>query len=252
MRSPFKPADVPGTGPLGAYQDGQVVIDCKNHNFANAETTIYNKAGEIISHFKQAEPEALTPAAFNPIPPSSVLSGAERFACDESLATSLGDQVKNAKLTYFSSTQTQDGDMFYGPAKKAFASPYQHEVLLVTKLFQDHSLADLFAIKLLFNYPYTYRSLASVTQFNCTDEKAHSSKTDNFDAQGNLVFINSLVMSEFNVKDGTVVGILKSRICGATATNIAGTYEGTLATNYKRGDRENRRFRLPSKRPKTN
>jgi hypothetical protein len=196
MRSPFKPADVPGTGPLGAYQDGQVVIDCKNHNFANAETAIYNKAGEIISHFKQAEPEALTPAAFNPIPPSSVLSGAERFACDESLATSLGDQVKNAKLTYFSSTQTQDGDMFYGPAKKAFASPYQHEVLLVTKLFQDHSLADLFAIKLLFNYPYTYRSLASVTQFNCTDEKAHSSKTDNFDAQGNLVFINSLVMSE--------------------------------------------------------
>ena len=252
MRSPFKPADVPGTGPLGAYQDGQVVIDCKNHNFANAETAIYNKAGEIISHFKQAEPEALTPAAFNPIPPSSVLSGAERFACDESLATSLGDQVKNAKLTYFSSTQTQDGDMFYGPAKKAFASPYQHEVLLVTKLFQDHSLADLFAIKLLFNYPYTYRSLASVTQFNCTDEKAQSSKTDNFDAQGNLVFINSPVMSEFNVKDGTVVGILKSRICGATATNIAGTYEGTLATNYKRGDRENRRFRLPSKRPKTN
>ena len=53
MRSPFKPADAPGTGPLGAYQDGQVVIDCKNHNFANAETTIYNKAGEIISHFSR-------------------------------------------------------------------------------------------------------------------------------------------------------------------------------------------------------
>ena len=95
-------------------------------------------------------------------------------------------------------------------------------------------------MKPLLNYPYTYRTLASVTQFNCADEKAQSSKTDNFDAQGNLVFINSLMMSEFNVKDGTVVGILRSRLCGATATNIAGTYEGTLATNYKRGGQEER------------
>jgi hypothetical protein len=52
IRNPFKPADTPGTGPLGAYQDGRLVFDCKKSGFANAETTIYNKAGEPISDIK--------------------------------------------------------------------------------------------------------------------------------------------------------------------------------------------------------
>jgi hypothetical protein len=215
-RNPFKPADTPGPGLLGAYEDVRTVIDCKNHNFANAETIIYNKASEIISHYKQAEPEALTPAAFNPILLGSVLTLAERIACDESLATSLGDQAKN--VTYLSVTPTQDGDMFNGPPKKL--STYHYEVLMATKWYQDRPLAGLFAIKPLLNYPYTYRSLASLLHFSCMDDKIQPVKSDAFDAQGNLVYIH-LLDQEFDLKEGSPFRAVKSGACGATATDTS-------------------------------
>ena len=218
MRSPFKPADEPGTGPLGAYQEGRIVFDCKRAIFAVAETTNYNKAGDIISHFKQAEPEALNVSAGTPVPPGSVLSMGARVACDESLATSLAEQVKNSKLTYLSGTATGDGDIFYGPAKKLSESPYHYEVLTVVKLFQDHSLTELFPVKPVLNSPQTYRSYAQVPKINCTDRKALLSKTDNFDSQGNLVDIN-LAGGEtpFDVKQGTVLGVLFKSVCDAAA-----------------------------------
>jgi hypothetical protein len=69
-------------------------------------------------------------------------------------------------------------------------------------------------------------------------------KTDNFDdvdAKGNLVFINML-RGEFDIKEGTVLAAVKSRVCGVGAAaaaavnvNVAGTYEGTITTTYKSG-----------------
>jgi hypothetical protein len=241
VRYPFKPADAPGTGPLGAYQDGRVVFDCKNNNFASAETTIYNKAGEIISHIKEGEPEALNPSAFKPMPPGSLLSAAMQIACNESLATSLGDQVKRTKLTYLFGLQNPDGDLFYGPWKKSSQSPYQIELLVVGKFFQDHSLADLFATKPVLNYPYTYRSNAGVHRFNCMDRKAKGSKIDDFDALGNLVFIDTRV-GEFDVQEGTALSAIKSRICSAAAVNVAGTYEGMNYIAYKTAAQGEQRF----------
>jgi hypothetical protein len=245
VRNPFKPADTPRNGPLGAYQDGRQVFDCKKNISATSEATIYNRTGEIISHFKRAEPEAVDPSVFITPPPGSVLSMAMRVACDEAVATSLGDQVKNTKLTYLSGTQTGDGDIFFGPTKKPSEPPYQYEALVVTKMFQDHSLTEIFAVKPVLNDPATFRSFAQVGQFNCTEKKGQTFKIDEFDAQGNLVAINLLAEQKIDVmKEGTVFAGVLSRVCGTTATNVAGTasaanvsgtYEGTITTSYKKG-----------------
>jgi hypothetical protein len=236
IRSPFKPSDTSSTGPMGAYQDGRAVFDCKTNVFASAETTIYNKVGEIISHLKQAEPDALNMSAAAPVPPGSVLSVAAAIACDESLATSLGDQVKDVKLSFLAGTQTGDGDLFYGPAKKPSESLYQYEVLLVTKLYQDHPLTELFPVRPMLNYAQTYRSSVSAPQFNCTDRKGRAWKTDNFDSQGNLVYLNLAGGPQtFEVKQGTVLSGVLSRVCAAGGTNVAGIYEGTITTSYKKG-----------------
>jgi hypothetical protein len=42
-----------------AYEDATNVFDCKSSTFAMAERTVYNKSGEIISHFNWADPEIL-------------------------------------------------------------------------------------------------------------------------------------------------------------------------------------------------
>jgi hypothetical protein len=243
-RAPFKPSDTTTSGLSAAYQDTLIVLDCKKDLFATAETTSYNKAGEIISHFKEAEPEALNASAFAPVPPNSVVSLAVRIACDESVRTSLGEQVKNTKLTYYSGTSTGDGNIFYGPAKKLSESLYQYEVLIVTKYSQDHSVADIVGKAVLIS-AQSYRSTAQLPRFNCTDRKVLIPKTDSFDAQGNLVVLNAAgTLAPFDVKGGTPFGFVFGMLCGATgtnvsgtasATNVSGTYDGNITTNYKKG-----------------
>jgi hypothetical protein len=229
IRTPLPAPATPATGPLGVYGDTVTVFDCKKNVVESAENTIYNKAGENISQIKFSV--ALLTHQLDA--PGSMISAAMRIACDESLATSLGDQVKRTKLTYLFRTQTGDGDLSYGPATRPSDSPFQYEVLLVTKLFQNHSLADLFAKKPLLNYPSTYRNYAQVVQ--CTDTKGRLLKTDDFDAQDNLVFIDTRG-GEFDVpQEGTALSAAKSHTCGAAATvDVDGYYQGMSYITFKK------------------
>jgi hypothetical protein len=125
---------------------------------------------------------------------------------------------------------------------------------MVLKLFQDHSFAALYPdVKPIFRAPQGYHSSAQLQQFNCTDRKIRTSKTDNFDAQGNLVFVNLAAINEkpSDVKEGTPQSFLFNIVCGAATNSLAGTYEGTIATTYKRGWQSEQRFQLLSGKPET-
>jgi hypothetical protein len=234
-RFPFKPPEPNNTGPLGAYQEDRIIFDCKKLLFAIPERTIYNKAGVSIFHFKRDETESLNSG--ESVPSGTPLFNAARIACDDSIATSLAEQIKNTELTYLSGTEKGDGDLFYGPAKRLSQLPYQYEVLLVAKLFQDHSFAELFAIKPLFLAAQSYRSSAQLQQLNCTDRKVKAVKIESFDSQGNLVFLNQEAADAkpLDVKEGTSLSFLLNIVCGAPPNNVAGTYEGIITMIYKKG-----------------
>jgi hypothetical protein len=218
------------------YQDNRFVFNCGTKAaYGIAETTTFNGAGLIISDNHVFKEEAAATKLFPQWPaPNTFVSHAARIACDEAL----GDQVKNAK-TYLSPTPANDGKVFYA-VKKLFGSPYQYEILLVTKLFQDHTLTELFSVEPVLNSPHTYRSYAKAVQINCTDRMGQRSKTDNFDAQGNLVYINLYFENSFEVENGTDIGELRSRICGG----VAGTYEGTITMTYKSGVKSEQRISI--------
>jgi len=235
-RFPFKPTGPTTTTPLGAYQEDQIVVDCKNHTFSFADTTTYNTAGQIVSHLKRADPETLNASAGQSIVIGSVISAAERVMCNQSVRTSLAERINDPELTYYSRTATSDGDVFYGPAKKLPEVANTYVTLFVTRLYQDHPIRELFpAPPPLFNAPQTYRTYADVAQFNCTDRTVNVPKVDNFDSKGNLVYINAsgAAGTTTDLRDGSAFWAAYQLICSGQRSGTTRTYQGMIDVTYK-------------------
>jgi hypothetical protein len=230
-RYPYKPA---GSSATATYQDDQIVFDCKAHKSALAESTMYDKAGHIVSHYKRQELDPLTASSGQPVKPGSILAAAEQIMCDDKLRDSLADKLDDPKLKYLSRAPSGDGDMFYGPPEQIADGSY--EILMVTKLFEDGALKQLFRNPPpLLNGISTYRSVVSTIKLNCTSEKfVGGPKIENFDARRNLVFINLIgANTSYDIQENSPVWFLRSIVCGAA--NVRGTYEGMNDAIYTKG-----------------
>jgi hypothetical protein len=75
---------------IATYEDDETVIGCKTSTWAQAEITYYNKSGEIVSHFKRADPETLDLSKIGqPFNSGSILSLAQHLLCDAQLRAPL-------------------------------------------------------------------------------------------------------------------------------------------------------------------
>jgi TIR domain len=168
-RFPFKTLEAgeQSERPLSAYQDDRIVFDCKKSVYAPAETTIYNRAGEIISHFKRAEPEAMDMSTGGAIPSGSILSLAQYIMCNEQIRTPLAEQIKRAKLTYLSGTN--EADLYYDSPRKVSASAEQFEVLIVAKYFRVHSFSDFANGHPIIGVPGSVSVQAQTAKVSCAD-----------------------------------------------------------------------------------
>ena len=103
-----------------AYEDDTIVLDCKKPIFANADKTVYNKNGEVISHFTWGDPESLDLSRGGSINPNSILALSQHIMCDEQLRVRLlsKEQIENTKFSFLATTPTGDGDIFYGSTKE--------------------------------------------------------------------------------------------------------------------------------------
>src|SRR6266568_8306649 len=159
-----------------------------------SETAIYNKSGERISHYKGGDPESLNFANANPIPPKSIMSLAQRIACNEQLRTPLLSQRqgKDDNLTYISNTPNGDGVVLYGRPKKISDPDYHSEILIVYRYHDDHDFGELFPNQTIRGLPQKFRTMAQSSRVNCTSKKAEPLKTEYFNADGVLEFINTV------------------------------------------------------------
>jgi hypothetical protein len=48
-----------GVSKTGAFEDDTNVLDCKKSTYAGAERTVYNRSGEVLTHFKMGDPKSL-------------------------------------------------------------------------------------------------------------------------------------------------------------------------------------------------
>jgi hypothetical protein len=110
---------------------------------------------------------------------------------------------------------------------------------------------------LLLCLPPMFRTLGQSPLLNCTNRKFLVPKTDNFDSEGNLIFINTIGgETPQDAKARTPVGSLFNTLCQAAAataaTDVAGTYKGMITMTFKRAEqRRRKRFQLLSRKPQT-
>jgi hypothetical protein len=229
-RFPYRPADSAVTG---AHQDDRVVIDCNAHKFVSAETTIYNKAGNTLNHHTRTDIDATTASGGQAIPPNSVLSNAERITCDDLLRVTFADELDDPTLKYLARTPQGNGDIWYGLPERIADDTY--EVPMVTKLFEDGAIKQLFAKAPVLNGSSTYRNFAQRAKLNCAAQTVVSgSKIENFDAQKHLVYLNlGGANSPVDVQAGSPLSSLRSIVCGAARAILSASYQGTINVTCK-------------------
>jgi hypothetical protein len=239
-RIPYKSintASLEKTSTEGAYQDNTTVIECKKSIGALVERTVYNKSGEILSHYKWADPNALDMSNGEAINPSSVLKIAQHIFCDEHLRTSLSKQLANAKLLYLTNTPTGDQDIFYGPTEKSSDTAYPLETLYVTKFHEAQNFANLFSG--VVGLPVSYRTMAEPLQLNCENRKVQVLKLEYFDLKNNLASLVAPLpnaIQPIDVKEGSPFSMVLNAVCGAPVSKeVGGRYEGINYATYKSG-----------------
>jgi hypothetical protein len=130
----------------GIYQEDTDVLDCKKSVFGVAETTLYNAAGEITSHFKTGDPETLDLTSVGqPFFEGSIFSIAKRMLCDEKQL----DLVRAKKrldavhLSFLATTSDGSGTAFHGPIEPRSDPAYPVEALFVDKKNIDVTFPEL-------------------------------------------------------------------------------------------------------------
>jgi hypothetical protein len=218
-----------------AYGDDITVIDCKNSRGLVSERNVYNQTGEIVSHYKLGDPEALDLSTGDPIRAGTILSAAATIMCDERLRTPLltKQQISGSKFSYLSPTATADGNIFYGPITTISNSDYEFELLTLLKYHRDRTFSELNSGNDIIGLPISIRSSAQILEVSCKDKKVRSPRIEQYDADGTVV--NMVVARPPPALEPTrnsPFGALLNIACGA---NVAGTYEGMNNATYEKG-----------------
>ena len=213
----------------GSYEDDTTVVDCSKSASLLAEKTIYNKAGESISHFKVGDAATLDLTRASQISPGSILSIGEHIFCDEHLRTTLANELATTKLKLLTSIPL--AQLFYGPLKKLSDPSYQMELLLVGKFYDDHNgFVDIYPNQTIIGPAPIYRTIAQTMQFDCTNRKMRSPNINYFDADNNLQFIVAPdPIPPIQVVSGSAFDQLLDLVC------VSGSYEGKNYATYNSG-----------------
>ncbi|MGA8613645.1 MAG: toll/interleukin-1 receptor domain-containing protein [Xanthobacteraceae bacterium] len=241
----------PASGPseqTAAYDDDELVIDCKRSLWAEAQITFYNKAGEVISHFHRADPETMDlSSSGQPIPAGSILSLAQHLLCDEQLRRPLLTKQQlsnNAKMSYLTPTPDGAGDIFFGPPETDQDGKH-FETVTVIKFHENRGIAALFPGQSVLGLPSSFRTEVDRVQGDCIKRKYQNNKTEYFDLQNNLVSVTAPIeLKWIDINESAPFGRLFDVACGPPINSVAGTYEGTNNASYGNGGQGEQRITI--------
>jgi hypothetical protein len=245
-RYPVNPDHITGAN---AYVDDITVLGCKQPNWAISERTTYDKSGEVLTRVKWNDPEKLDLSTNAPFDPGSIYSIAQHLLCDEELRMPLllPQQIANMKLTHLSSTPTGDGEMFYGPTTDISNPPYQKEMLFVIKYHQDHMFKDFYPGRTVRGLPISYRTVATLVQLDCTGRELIEPKSEYFDLQNNLAYVNQIINPTPISSGHPASPFFKIMNIACAAPAVAGIYEGINNVTYERGGQGEHKIKITVK-----
>jgi hypothetical protein len=132
--------------PDAAYAEDLTVYDCTKPDMAVAESSIFDKSGSLLYHYKWADPQYLNLTIGQKLIPGSIASVAKNIVCHEEFATPMisKHQLAEMKFTSLSSTVTGDGEILFGPSQTSQNVQDQREIVLIIRNNSDRNVKEFF------------------------------------------------------------------------------------------------------------
>jgi uncharacterized caspase-like protein len=220
MRAAVDPA-IPVIGttkyPEGNFFESTVVFDCKQLIGAFAETRVLTPSGELLAHYKWADPKVLNLSTGWAIKPGPGADFARKLVCDENLRTPLvaKKQLSQMNFTDLASTVDGDGEIYYQAIQNDKAPATEKDALVVIKLNKYIKVADLFGPGLSTLDLESVHTGVWWGQFKCDEQKMVYPKSEYYDDAHNLRYL--LVVNpppEGAVKEEDPLANLQRILCG--------------------------------------
>jgi hypothetical protein len=176
-----------------AYVEDVSVFDCDKPIVAASETTIYSRSGEILHHYKWADPEYVNLSMGSSFTPGSIAATGRNIACHDDLRTPLLGKKQLAAMNFasLSSTVSGDGEMFYVPIEHGMGADSIRDAIVIIKGRKDYTinLTD----GSVFDKVPKYRTEVDRVRLKCTSNESAVTKSEYFDESNKLVFVNNLI-----------------------------------------------------------
>jgi hypothetical protein len=205
--------------PDADYYVNVVVYDCERPVWKNAEETVISKSGEVLRHYKWADPQLLDlSVGVTTIIPGSIGDTARQIVCSEDLRTPVLDKSKLVAMNFtsLSSTNLGDGEIYYEPVQEKDKEGDQRTVTVITKYNKEHKIAEITGGWLASGSGLFLFQVQRV-KFKCSSKRAVLIKTEFYSAGHELTHLTVSNLSKdsewVDVPDQTPFALLWRVTC---------------------------------------
>jgi PDZ domain/Caspase domain len=178
--------------PDAVYGESLSVYDCTNLIMADAENSFFNGSGDLLFHYKWAEPQYLNLAIGAKIVPGSVGATAKNLVCHERIRTPIvtKKQLAAMKFASLSSTAAGDGEIFYALSRSEKDVQDQKEVVVLIKNNTDRNV--VFPQGTSIPDPPSFRTEVDRILLRCDKNEFAITKIEFWNASNQLVRVAAL------------------------------------------------------------
>jgi hypothetical protein len=180
--------------PDGVNVEDLAVFDCTEPTYALSERRITAKSGEVLFHFKWADPHFLIISNGPKLVPDSVAMLARNIACHEELRTPLVDKpdLTSLKFPSLGKTMAGDRDIFYIPIKDGNSTQNQINVTTIIKWHEDRKISTALPSGISIEESSQYRFEITQVRIYCGENKMSFFKKEYYTASTDLVYLAAM------------------------------------------------------------
>jgi len=197
--------------PEGSYRERLLVVDCKHPRLAAAESRVTDPSGKVLYAYKWADPAFVDLSTAPSFTPGSIEATIQRLVCDEDMRTPLVGKQDLAKMTFSSLSRTTagDGEILYALTPNE-ARGGLREVAVVVRFDRDRELA---LSGQALPHLLQYRTQVSGIRLDCADGTSRETKSEYYDSENNLVYLNSQRMALNDIQAAESLAALRRAVC---------------------------------------
>jgi hypothetical protein len=205
--------------PDGVNAEDLAVFDCSEPIYALSERTIIDKSGEVLFHYKWADPHFLVISNGQKVIPGSVAMSARNIACQEELRTPLVGKLELASLKFPSLPKSiaGDRDIFYIPLNDGQSNQPQVNVTIIIRWHEDRKLSTALPPGTNIAESSQYRFEVARVKIYCAENIMSFFKQEYYTASVDLAYLAAADRSreapQVYLKETSPYGVLRRIVC---------------------------------------